>query len=349
MGRVVLRSGEAIPPGGTGHIRLRLEEPLVAVGGDRFVVRRYSPLETLGGGVILDPDPFLRQKDRQAALEGLRILDEGSLAEKLAWKIRSRGGEGMTMEALRGWIQADPSARDQALARLHAEGILFAIEKDHVVHRDAVSAVREGVLAHLERFHRANPLKPGAPKEDLRGQNPVEGRGPHEALRPERPSPPLFNRVLQMLGQEGKVAVEREIVRLAAFRPQVGEEAAALREQILRIYREAGSQPPLREELAAKVNRDARTVGDLLRLLSGEGLLIRISDALYFDARAYEAIRAAVVSYLQSHQGMTVAEFRDAVGTTRKYAVPLLEHFDQIRLTVRVGDKRVLGRSAPPA
>jgi selenocysteine-specific elongation factor len=334
MGRVVLRSGEAIPPGETGHIRLRLEEPLVAVGGDRFVVRRYSPLETLGGGVILDPDPLLRQKDRQAALEGLRILDEGSLAEKLAWKIRSRGGEGMTMEALRGWIQADPSARDQALARLHAEGILFAIEKDHVVHRDAVSAVREGVLAHLERFHRANPLKPGAPKEDLRGQN------------PERPSPPLFNRVLQMLEQEGKVAVERDVVRLAAFRPQVGEEAAALREQILRIYREAGSQPPLREELAAKVNRDARTVGDLLRLLSGEGLLIRISDALYFDARAYEAIRAAVVSYLQSHQGMTVAEFRDAVGTTRKYAVPLLEHFDQIRLTVRVGDQRVLGRSA---
>ncbi|MBI5380010.1 MAG: SelB C-terminal domain-containing protein [Nitrospirae bacterium] len=142
------------------------------------------------------------------------------------------------------------------------------------------------------------------------------------------------------------MAVERDVVRLAAFRPRVGEEAMALREQILRVYREAGSQPPLREELVARVNRDARTVSDLLRLLSGEGALVRISDALYFDAQAYEAIKTAVVSSLTQQGAMTVAEFRDAVGTTRKYAVPLLEHFDQMGFTVRVGDKRVLGRTA---
>ncbi|OGW63405.1 MAG: selenocysteine-specific translation elongation factor [Nitrospirae bacterium RBG_16_64_22] len=332
MGRVVLFPPREIAPGDSSYAQIRLESPLVAASGDRFIIRRYSPVETLGGGIILDPTPVKHRLREEGLLPALEKLHAGSLADRLAVKVHRAGLSGIDRESLAAFANLSRKETEAALAQIVQAGTVLMADKESetFIHRGHVEDLKDRIVSAVSAFHRDNPLKPGIPKEELRGR--LGGGLP---LR-------LLNKTLDLLARDNRAAVDRDLVRLPDFGVRLGGAETDTIARIVALYREAGTQPPLREELPGKLGTDAKTVADLLRQAASRGDLVRINDSLYFHREAYESIRRILRETLAARKELTVAEMRDAIGTTRKFAVPLAEHLDSAKFTLRVGDKRRL-------
>lgn len=332
MGRVVLFPPRELSPGDSSYAQIRLESPIISANGDRFILRRYSPVETLGGGVILDPTPAKHRLREEGLIHALETLDAGPLSDRLAVKVRRAGLSGIDRESLEAFTGLSRKETSAGLAQIVQAGTILLVDKESetFLHRDHMEDLKDRIVSAASSFHRDNPLKPGIPKEELRGRV-----GESVPLR-------LLNKTLDLLAREGRAAVERDLVRLQDFGVRLGGVETDTIARIVALYRESGPQPPLREELAGKLGTDAKTVADLLRQAASGGDLVRINDSLYFHREAYESIRRILRETLAARKEITVAELRDAIGTTRKFAVPLAEHLDSAKFTLRVGDKRRL-------
>jgi selenocysteine-specific elongation factor len=225
----------------------------------------------------------------------------------------------MSRSAVEGWIKAETPAVQDALRSLNSSGTLLEFD-DTQVHADAFGVFRRGIVKRLEDFHRKNPLKHGMPKEELRAQL----RIPHRT----------FNGLIASLKE---VMGEKDLIRLKAFRASLSEEDKT---KVLDVLEKAGFQPPTKAELSAALKMDEKLVEDILKLMHREGSAVRINDTLYLSSRVYERMMGLLKGFFGEKAEMTVSEFRDLLGTTRKYALPLLEYMDSNRITLRVGDVR---------
>lgn len=323
VARVVLYDAEILKPGNSAYGQLRLQDAVVAMAGDRFVLRRFSPLATIGGGRVLDPTPARRRK--KDGVGDLSVLRDGSLDEILEIKIRNSGLAGTALERLEGWIQADLPEIKQALCRLIDSGRVLDLE-EHLVHRDLLSGFRDRILATLKAFHRKQPMKPGMPKEELRSLfGGISVR--------------LFGALLATVRE---AVTEQERVRSAGYRVSLSQDQEAGKKRVLDLVREGGFQPLFTKELAERLSIPERNVTDLLRMLASEGAVRRISETFFLTQERYEEILARLKTFFLEKPEMTVAEFRDTIQTTRKFALPLLEHLDASRVTLRKGDVRRL-------
>jgi selenocysteine-specific elongation factor len=321
VGRIVLYDTEVLRPGEEAFCKFRIDNPVVAMSGDRFVIRRFSPLQTLGGGVVLDPSP--RRRRRADGIADIEVYASGDLARALETKIGREGIHGMTAARLEGWIKADVPEIAAAVQSLRKGGAVLPVE-DAFIHSTAVAAFREKVLARLREFHRANPLKPGMAKEELRGMFPG---------LPAR----IFGGLLALTRE---VAVEQELVRSAGHKVELTEIDEATRTRVLGKLAEGGFQPLLLKELADELKIPEKRVADIFKLLATEGRLKRITDAVYITKERYDEMIALLRKFQAAKPEMTVAEFRDLIGTTRKFALPFLEHLDSSRVTMRIGEAR---------
>lgn len=336
IGRVIPLEGKEIVPGGEGYARVRLEGPIIAMSGDRFIIRRFSPLETLGGGVILDISPErhrkrLKGKD-QRFFEELRILEKGSLDDKLSYKILSKGFSGMDNNSLYGWVNSDIKDIEYALERLQRKGEVIKINGNYI-HMTILDSLKKDIISSLEEFHRLNPIKSGMQKEDISSK--FEIRNQRLEIRK------TLSKAFEMLEKEGKIVLEQDRVRIASFKVET-KDYETLKERLLDLYRKGGTQPPMREEIKGILQVDEKIVLDLLRLSVERRELVRINDSLYLDRLTFDNISEGLKNFLKEKKEITVAEFRDLFKTSRKYAVPILEYLDGIKFTLRVGDKRIL-------
>ena len=320
VARVMLYGEEELKPAQSCNCQLRLQEPVVAMAGDRYIVRRFSPLETLGGGVILDPSPSRRR--RKEGTEDLTILNTGSLDQKISLKVERAGPRGISVGAIKGWIKEEPKAIEEALKKLGQAGEVLHFE-DQFLHRKAFSALQDGIAGILRAFHKKNPLKAGMSKEELRNQLKIDAR--------------IFNFILA--GRKN-IVVEKDLVRLEEFKIALSSSEEGYSTKILGLLEKGGFQPPTREELSAALNVDQRRLGDILGLLSKENKVVRINESLYLSARSCEEMISLVRIFFEKKQDMTVAEFRDILNTSRKYALPFLEYLDSHKITIRTGDVR---------
>jgi selenocysteine-specific elongation factor len=319
VARVILYETEQLKPGSSAYCQLRLQNPVVAQSGDRFIIRRFSPVDTIGGGEVLDPQPGRRRK--KDGIADLEIFEGGSASEKIAMKVKKTAMRGMTVAQVEGWLRAEAPATSGALKELEEKG---AIKRygDTLIHADASEAFKKAVIDRLEKFHRENPLKPGMSKEELRG-----------ALRME---PRIFAGMVSAIGE---VTVEKDILRLKSFKASVSDEDKS---RVLKSLEEKGFQPPDKKELASALKVDEKKLSGILGLLASEGSAVRINDSLYLGKAAFEKMIALLKKHYGEKTDMTVAEFRDLLGTTRKYALPYLEYLDSNNITMRVGDVRKL-------
>jgi selenocysteine-specific elongation factor len=320
VARIVLYGKEDLKEGESCYGQARLKDPVVAQGMDRFVIRRFSPLETIGGGCVLDPQPARRR--RKDTLGDLVIYEKGVLREKLAQKISKAGINGMERTELEGWIKAELKDMESALGELVKEKQMIVVGETFI-HAAAFDLFREKISGELKGFHRQNPLKPGMPKEELRA-----------ALRMD---PRLFAGLVAMVPD---VAVEKELARLKAFQPALSGVDEATRQKIVKEQQVAGFQPLFREELAAKLEIEEKKLTDILKLMAKEGGMVRMTDSLYITRETYGRMISLLRDFFSRKPEMTVAEFRDVLGTTRKYALPFLEYLDSNKITLRVGDVR---------
>jgi selenocysteine-specific elongation factor len=317
VARVILYERERLGPGESCYCQFRLNDPVVAQSGDRFIIRRFSPVDTIGGGEVLDPSPSRRRK--KEGIKDLEVFEAGSLAEKLAMKIRKSGLQGMSRASVEGWIKAEVPAIGDALRTLKEKGTIREFD-DVLIHADAHGAFRNAVMRGLDDFHRNNPLKQGMPKEELRARLRVQPRA--------------FNSLVASLGE---VVVEKDLLRLGSFAASLSEEDKS---RVLGILEEKRFQVPTRQELSRMLKMEEKRVGDVLKLMHGEGSAVRINDSLYLSRKAYDEMIGLLREFFSGKAEMTVSEFRDLLGTTRKYALPFLEYLDSNRITLRVGDVR---------
>ncbi|MEW6115733.1 MAG: selenocysteine-specific translation elongation factor [Nitrospirota bacterium] len=326
IARIVIYDRDEVRAGESCYCQFRLEEPIVALSGDRYIIRRFSPLETIGGGSILDPYPIKRK--RSTGIEDLILFKEGSLRDKIEVKVKRAHINGCRIAEIEGWIQANIPEIRTNIEQLLKEGILVK-SSDVLFHKTALAAFREALIAELKRFHKEHPLKPGMTKEDLRTRIRIYQK---DAER-------VFNSLVDMVKE---VVVEKETVRLKDFTVALTSTDEGVKGRIIATLNKEGFQPSFKPELAQKLSLGERELGDLLKLLTAEGALVRINDSLYITKEQYDRIIALLKDFSSKKSEMTVAEFRDLLGTTRKYALPFLEYFDSHRMTLRVGDTRKL-------
>jgi selenocysteine-specific elongation factor len=332
IGHAVLLGQDVLQPGDTAFARIRLEKPAFALPGDRFIVRQYSPMTTLGGGEILDAHPPKLRRSDPRIVNRLRVLEAGTLRDKVRQLTEEAETSGLDDMALVGRLGITPEAARsevQALASNQQVRILSA-QPLVTATREVFDTAAAAAMHEVNAFHAAEPLLPGIGREDLR------------ARAFPKASPVFFRAVLDHLAAERAVAVEEDVVR--AFGRSITLHGAdeKTREQLIARFREMGLQAPPPDEIAGSAGVDRTNARKIIQMLVKEQVLVRINDALILDREAVQKLVADVRARKSANPKFGVGEFKELTGLSRKYAVPLLEYLDGQRITRRVGDERVI-------
>ena len=326
------RSSPGLAPGQSAQAQLRLQEQVLLLPGDRFIVRQFSPVITMGGGVVLDPlarRPLAKDTGRTTFLEVL----ESSQREAILAAMVERAALGLSLQeivARTGWLEKEVRETAQRLA---ATKKLKIVSPEPLLLLSAArfEEVRKGVVERLEKFHKANPLVPGMAREDLRVS--VGKR-----VRPE-----TFRAALEELAAEKKLELHGELVKRAGAQIALLPEEAKAKDTIEKAFAEAGLAVPSVKEVLAKLAIDAKRSEKLLQILLRDKVLVRVSMELIFHREALALLREKLSGYKKAKgERIAVPAFKDLTGITRKYAIPLLEYLDRERVTRRVGDERVI-------
>ncbi len=308
-------------PGSRVFARIITEQPVVALPGDHFIIRRFSPVETIGGGIVLDNQPPRIRRGQNGA-ERLSLLARGSPV--LAISVFTREDpDGCPLESLVTRLGL-PAAELRALARV--SGLRIAGSQNNwLLTSEQATGHSERIQSTLAQFHTANPMLPGMPKEQLRGE--VGKQWPDGLLD-------------WYLSEDARFVKDQETVRLSVHRPTLsGAEAEAAR-QMESVFLTSGLQVPAVETVLAQSQVNATLAKTILHGLIRQGRLVKVGQDLVFHKQNL----GETIARLQSHRGeqFSVADFKEWTGVSRKYAIPLLEFFDRQRITRRDGDLRIV-------
>jgi selenocysteine-specific elongation factor len=331
----LLDRGE-VAPGGTCPAQLRLAEPVAALPGHRFILRGFAALEgrgrTVAGGRVLAVAAPKRRRGRPEAIARLAALAGADPDARLQAVLETAGPAGLDVPALVGRTALSARAAQAALERLGARGgaLLFDRDRRAWVAGSVARDLAARLLAAVEAFHRSHPLAAGVGREELRGRLPPVA------------DPRLFQRLLSQLGEKGELVLDGDQVRRKGHAAAAGTDAGALKEKVAALLAAGGVAPPRIVELPAAAKASEADVQAVLKLLAAEGRAVRVSSELWYDAAALAALRDRLVAFLRERKAITTQEFKDLVGATRKHVIPLAEHFDREKVTLRVGERRVL-------
>jgi len=321
-----LLEGKQLPSGSSAFAQLQLADPLLLVPGDRFIIRQFSPVFTIGGGLVLDTSPL---KKMAAGDRGrfLQTLSSGDSHAKVRARVARRSDEGMTLAQLTSETGEKNSDVEGSVAKL-------ASSRSIVRHRDWIidAQVFQSVIAKLRHvvsaFHSQNPLVPGISKDALREQ---------AAL-----SETAFEAALISAISNKQLAVSQDVVHLPGRGVQMKDEEAESRKVIEQAFSSAGLKVPALKDVLAGLKIDKARAQKIVTLLLREKLLIKVSDDLVFHRAALDQLRASLAAQKARSPKINVSSFKDLTGVSRKYAIPLLEYLDRERVTKRVGDERVI-------
>ena len=338
LGRVKILDDDAteISPGKAGLAQLRLESPVVALHGDRFIIRSYSPSHTIAGGVVLDPMATKhRAKDNQATFERLRQLQSGEPTQTLVAFVSAaneRGARLSELTAMTGWTAAVVSrevanaTRNQLL--IEANGVVLTTTN--------FERLKLASLQELRLFHKRESLARGMLRETLRER--VFARS----------QPEVFVAVIASLENERAIIVEREIIRASDHSVTLSDDDLGLQQRLEDLYFRAGVEAPTVDEALTKAGieqNQQQQAKKLLQLLLNSGRIVRVANDMYMHQQTISELIKRLLTFAASHEPerlIDVPTFKDLAGVSRKYAIPLLEYFDRERVTRRAGDKRLI-------
>ena len=331
-GILILPDREELLPGETAAVQLRLDSPVALVRDDRFVIRSYSPVRTVGGGYVLNPAPPKHKRFKPEVIEGLRTLSEGKPEEIISYHIDASDYRGLSFSDLRIMTSLPEKQLDQTLQGLLSKRTVIQADKENriYIHSRGFEKIKKETQEYLDAYHKANPLKPGMSREELRSKFPSEM------------STKLFTLILNQLIKDKEIVLEEDTVRLAAYTVSLQADQADVREKILDAYIKGGLTPPYFKELDKTLGIDSAQAYDVLMLLTDEGKIIKVKEDLYFHADAVNNLKEKTVAFLTANEDMSAPQFKDIAGVSRKFLIPLLEYFDSKHLTIRVGDIRKL-------
>jgi selenocysteine-specific elongation factor len=343
LARVVLMEKDTVEPGEDADIQLISQEPVAVWPGDRFVLRSYSPVATLGGGVILNNAPPKRKRatDRDRAHNHAVFSlykadsDGEGLIDKMLLFLEESGVQGITEDQLSTRLGLfGKKLKKQLQVPVSAKKVLV-VESDsrRLVASRVIEQLNQAVLGLLEQYHKENPLRTGLAREEIRSR-----------LRPPVDQK-LFQYLMTGLAKSDLLVQEGAEVRLSSHEVTLQVDEQEMQEKIGALYKDSGLRPPnLKDVLASFAEFPEKQIRQVIDLLQN-GTLVKINETLFFHSEELDRLAAALQEYLGREGEIDAPGFKDLTGLTRKYSIPLLEYFDKIKLTIRVGDKRILRKN----
>ncbi|HKD00830.1 MAG TPA: selenocysteine-specific translation elongation factor, partial [Terriglobales bacterium] len=325
IAEVGLYNARQVKPGETAWAQLRLSHPALLLPGDRFILRQFSPVVTMGGGVVIENTPPRRISNRETYSDLLRKVGVSDRASSLTARIRAQGARGLSMTevvARTGWRGSEITALLPQMPDIVRMG-------ESLVDRLAAEMTRKSLITAVEVFHRQNPLVAGISKEELRGRFPEV-------------QPPVFEQIFQESVREKKLELAGEWVRLPGRSVVMQDDEAESKQIIETAFSTAGLKVPALYEVLAGLKVDKTRAQKIVTLLLRDKVLVKLSDELVFHHTALEDLRRRLQAEKAKSERIDVARFKDLAGVSRKYAIPLLEYLDRERVTRRVGDVRVI-------
>jgi selenocysteine-specific elongation factor len=309
-------------PGEEAFARIKLPDAALLLPGDRFIIRQFSPVVTIGGGVVLDAAPIPRMPGQG---DFLKVLAGGDAEAILRARIARRLQEGISIAKLVAETGLQKGVIESQLAQALQQGHVLRIG-DRLVHAPAIFGLQLFMLSTVEGFHKKNSLVGGIAKEELREQVGASGE--------------VFDAALAVLIRDKKLEVVGDLVRLPGHGVVMKDEEAESKKKIEDAFAAAGLKVPALQEVIAGLKVDKVRAQKIVTLLLRDKVLIKISDELVFHRSALEELRRRMAAYKVKSARIDVASFKELTGVTRKYAIPLLEYLDRERVTRRVGDRR---------
>ncbi len=333
LATVVLLDRDELKPADHAFVQLRFDTPIAVLRGDRYVVRSYSPIRTIGGGTILHPQPAKHKGRAKAQMaQALPVLLEGQDADIILWHIERAGETGVSEQELqvRANVFGKPFERILQPFISQHKVILYDKENRRLLHPSVLESLKQTLLSTLSDYHGRFALKAGMAKEELAAQLPQQVDGK------------LYNFILQHFTQQGTIAQEKEWIRWATHRIDLGKDQQNLRQKIEGAYREGALQPPFFREVAPSLPGTVAQQQEVLQWMLSQAILVKVKEDLYFHAAVLAELQQRLVVFLKGQGEISTAQFKDLTQASRKYTIPLLEYFDTQKVTIRVGDTRRL-------
>lgn len=332
--QVILLDRDALIPGDSAYIQLRLRHPVLLLPGDPFVLRSYSPQATLGGGRVLDPMPPRRRRRSDEALALLQALGEHSEPDTVRLLVSGSLLTGICFEdiVVRGGLSARRTEAVMAALLSTGEVVQMVREPRLFLSRASFASLKGLLLSEVEGYLRDNPLREGLGKEELKTR------------LPRRSDPRFFTPLLASLEKEGKIVVDRDLVKLPGRKGTVTVDQADFQVRVEKALQRGGYEPPTIKEMCDSLHCVEKMLLEHLNILAREGRAVKVKSDIFYAPEPVADIREKLMAYLRDKGEIMPPEFRELTGLSRKFMIPLLEFFDQEKMTIRVGDKRILRR-----
>ena len=332
LAKVVLLDRDKLEPGDSCYAQVRFTENIAAKSGDRFVIRFYSPLETIGGGVVLEDAPLRHKRGDKAVLEALKIKESGSGQQKVIQTIAEEGIALPDCKKLAARLAMDQEALQHELEQLVSRGKALEILPGRYLASAVLDKQWDNCKKLLEEYHSKNPLHAGIRLAELR-----------QKLFPKTDIS-IADGILKELQAEGKIKRVADRYALQAFEVRLTKRQNALKDKLMKIYRDAGLEAPATDELWPMFQpREQDEAKQVLESLVSGGQLVMLSPQIVVYKEVYDALLGVLKTWFESHETITLAEYRDRMNTSRKYALAALEYFDRNHMTKKEGDFRKPG------
>ncbi len=331
---MILIDREELLPGDEACVQFRLESPVCCIKDDRYVIRSYSPVKTIGGGAILNPASQKHKQLDKTVIHGLENLLLEDQEETILFFLSLKGYQGLSFSQLRVMTNITDKKLAANLQKLLAKQQVVQTDKDRQIYVNGAffDEFKEKILQKIEAYHSDNPLKEGMPTQELKSK--------FQYIDDVK----FFNLLFTKLSKENLIVLDKNIVKLSTHKVALQVDQNEVKDKIKKIYHTSGLTPPFFRTICQDLDLDKKTATDVLHMMINETSIIKTKDDLYFDAEEITRLEQRLITFLKENESITTPEFKEMTGVSRKYVIPLIEYFDAVNLTIRVGDTRQLRR-----
>ncbi len=336
LGYMILIDREELLPGDEACVQFRLESPVCCIKDDRYVIRSYSPVKTIGGGTILNPASQKHKLFDKNVIQGLTNLLLDDNEQIISFFLSLKGYQGLSFSRLRVMTNLADKKLTASLQKMLARQEVVQIDKERQIYVNGsfFDGFKEKIIQKLNTFHADNPLKDGMPTQELKSK--------FQYIDDAK----FFNILFTKLSKENLIVLDKNIVKLSTHEVALQVDQHEVKEKIEKIYQTSGLTPPFFRTICQDLIIDKKNATDVLHMLIDEKSIVKTKDDLYFDAREIKKLEQKLITFLKEKESITTPEFKDMTAVSRKFVIPLIEYFDSTNLTIRVGDTRQLRRKS---
>jgi len=329
---IILLDRDHLLPGEDTFAQIRFDTPICVMRGDRFVLRRYSPVQTIGGGVIIHPLAPKRKRFKNEIIDDMKRLGMADDLDCLGIHIHKSGFSGITLTRLKQCSALEDTIINQHLKQLIDNKQIFLLDAvpERYVHYKTRDHWKNVIREKVNQYHKKMPHRTGMPRQELKSRLP-------DAL-----SQSLFQQLLDDLIETFQLEANQDIVCMRNYRPALSSEMEQMKKSVYEAIQKNQLSPPLLKDLAQTCHTETQKMETILAFLENEGKIIRVTQDMAVSIEAMNDFTTRLTRYLKAQETITTKDFKNMINVSRKYAIPLMEYCDRKKITLRVGDVRKL-------